>query len=70
MDIKSILEVYDGLFGNTILAEIESYLYQSICEPISEQYAEEEILSSEAQPNYHGCASLKYNLFVSKLRKN
>ena len=57
MDIKHILEVYDGLFGNTILTEIESYLYQNICEAISEQDDEEEILSGEAQPNYHGCAS-------------
>lgn len=37
MDIKHILEVYDGLFGNTTLTEIESYLYQNICEAISEQ---------------------------------
>lgn len=37
MDIKCVLEEYDSLFGNTTLTEIESYLYQKICEAVREQ---------------------------------
>ena len=37
MDINSVLIEYDKLFGNTILTEIETYLYEKIKEAIEEQ---------------------------------
>lgn len=37
MNIDSVLQEYDGMFGNTTLAEIESFLFQKIKEAVEEQ---------------------------------